>query len=250
MIETRRLHWQSIPISRFKKSVFATRIFRSDNELANLNFELVKKHFVKITPEIGSPAKTLEAPTAVSTPVATAARPTAKSVLDTRRIQQIEIFLNGNKSINISNVVILMKSGETDGNVAKSIELLESLLSVYPTEEECLLLASHGFPPPLALPKADAFLTDLMGIPQFKLAANSVILLLSCEDALEEIESYILKFIEFFKSVLKSEAVVKLLTLVGRLVVYLSNGKKASFNGFSLDMVSQLRKVNSFINKE
>jgi hypothetical protein len=241
MVESRKVHWPSIPVSRFRDSVFDIELFKNIGEYKSVSFdfEKVKSHFVKppMSPTC-SPARA--APTAASSPVATAV--VIPSVLETKRIQQIEIFLNGRKGLTSNDIIgYLKKGGDSD-----CIDLLEALLPIYPTEEEKQLLQQSRSS---MMAKADLFLVDLMKIPEFKIAVNYIIILHTAETVATETLDYLTKLEEFIDAVLESKSVPILLKIVGQIVVYLWNGKKSNFNGYSIEVIPQLKKISSFADK-
>ena len=249
-METRKLHWQSIPVSRFKESVFDIEMYQKGNELNSiqLNLDLVKSHFVKSkTSCMFSPSSSpSRAPTAASSPMATSASLTLPSVLETRRIQQVEIFLNGRKGLAASDIVSVVQTGGVDESV---IDLLEAVGPIYPTPEERTLLEPLKQRGGL-FGKADTFLLELMAIPEFKIASNYVVILHTGECVGNDLLKYFSNLTRFIAEIQTSKSIVILLKIVGSLIVYLWNGKKVNFNGFSIDLLSQLKKNFSFADRE
>ena len=246
-VETRKIHWQSLPGPRFRESVFDLQLLQRKEEFesAIFNMELVRNHFVKsrgVGSPTASPCRT--APTAASSPISTSMNLTIPSVLETRRIQQIEIFLNGRKGLSASDVVTILKSGGDE----QSVDLLEAVLPLFPSSEERALLQGQAGKGPLG--KADAFLIDMMRIPDFQIAANYVIVLHTAEPVASETLEYFDELIDFIVALRTSSAIPKLLKIIGSMVVYLWNGKKANLNGFSLDVIPQLKKVHSYKDKD
>ena len=229
-LETRKLHWQSIPVSRVLNSIFSTL----DLVPCSADFELANMHFVK---RPGTPkSKPTGDPPEMSTPV-------IPSLLEPKRVQQVEIFLNGNKHVRTAQVVRLVQGGAEP----KSVELLEALLGLYPTKEEVELLTNR--PPSLqtGLPLADQFLFDLSQIPMFKYAVSLSLILLSAEEAVGELIAFLIDFTKIVSSVLESKNLRIFFKAVGSFVVYL--GRKPLLNGFALDQLAQLRKLHSFVDK-
>ena len=250
--ETRKIHWQSIPVSRFKNSLFDLKMSLK-HDTAELDLDLIDQHFVKTTRGCLSPsASPSRVPTAASSPISSAAWLTVPSVLETKRIQQIEIFLNGKKGFAASDVVRVLKTGGEDAQ--STVELLETVGGLFPTAEEraalTLLPGRLKESPGFGLPKADSFLIDLVAIPDFQLVANYVIVLHTAAPTASEIIGYFAKLEKFFDTLRSSTELVRFFKLIGSLVAYLWNGKKATFNGFSVDMISQLKKVSSFSDKD
>jgi hypothetical protein len=245
--ETRKVHWQSLPVPRFRDSVFNLQLLerKSEFESANFDLDLVKHHFVRIK-GIGSPnaSPCRTAPTAASSPISSAINLAIPSVLETRRIQQIEIFLNGRKGLSASDVVAVLKDGGDD----TCVDLLEAVVPLFPSVEERVLL--QGQQGKGMLGKADTFLIDLMRIPDFQIAANYVIVLHTAEIVASESLAYFDKFIDLIAYLRESTAIPKLLKIIGSMVVYLWKGKRANLNGFSLEVIPQLKKVHSFKDKE
>ena len=245
--ECRRVHWQSIPVSRFKNSIFDIELYQKMDKYKSIFFdsEKVKSHFVKppvvVSPPTCSPARF--PPTAASSPVATAIALTLPSVLGTKRSQQIEIFLNGRKGLSSSDIERIIRTGGD----ADCIDLLEAVVPLYPTEEERVALAGLGGG---LCGKADAFLIDLLRIPNFKIAVNYIVILHTAETVAIETLEYLSRLIEFEMLVLESKNIPILLKIIGQIVVYLWNGKKSNFNGFSIEVVPQIKKIHSFIDKE
>jgi hypothetical protein len=251
--ETRKVHWQSLPLNRFSQSVFEVKLVKrkSDFENACIDPDAIKAHFVKQKNSgsgIESPYRSINmAPTAACSPIGSAANlAVVPSVLETKRIQQIEIFLNGRKGLVSLDVVNLLKSGGNEEN----IDLLEALLPIYPSEEERGLLEAQASKEGAILGKADSFLIDLMRIPNFKIASNYIVVLHSTDLVAQQIIGYFQNFISFVDKLISCPALPALLKIVGSTVVYLWNGKRANLNGFSLEAISQLKKVHSYTNKE
>ena len=244
--ETRKIHWQSIPVSRFKNSLFATR----SGDDVDLDLSLVNEHFVKTRTCMSPTASPSRVPTAACSPMSSAAALTVPSVLETRRIQQIEIFLNGRRGFSAADIVRLLKTGGEES--VTTVDLLEAVSALYPTAEEQALLESvpGKSKDGLGVGKADSFLMDLVAIPDFQLVVNYVVVLHTVKPAACETIEYFKKLNLLFESLTASTELANLLALVGKLVVYLWNGKKPTFNGFAVEMISQLRKIASFVDKD
>jgi hypothetical protein len=230
--EVRRIHWQSLPVSRFRNSVFDTSMSREVCE--GLDFDEVKMHFTK---PVSSPSRSGIVPTAVSTPVISKISPV--SILDIKRSQQVEIFLNGNKSISIESITEILKGHNMDPtpNVA---EILESVQALYPSPEEIESISGSSN----ILAKADSFLFDLSRIPQFRLASNYLIIVSTIDEVISEIQRYFALILCLASFLQQSKAFPDLLYFAGCVVVYLN--KKTNFNGYSIEQIPQLRKVTSF----
>ena len=89
-----------------------------------------------------------------------------------------------------------------------------------------------------------------MRIPDFQIAANYVIVLHTAEIVASESLAYFDKLIDLIAYLRESTAIPKLLKIIGSMVVYLWKGKRANLNGFSLEVIPQLKKVHSFKDKE
>ena len=225
-LEIRKVHWSSIPVSRFKTSLFAQLEFDE-----RFNFDLVREHFVK---QSASTSCAVPAPVVV----------VSTSCLEAKRVQQIEIFLNGNKDVNITQV-IRMVQGSVHVSPSRTAELLEALLNIYPSLEE--IEALDSFVEKTNSPKADQFLMDLVKVPQFKSAVSITLILLTIEDTLTAATEYFLSFNRFVDLVTTDPSIRNLFKTVGTFVVFL--GAK-SVHGFALDQVPQLRKIHSFMDKQ
>ena len=257
IMESRKLHWQSIPVSRFKNSIFETLIYESQSR-AYIDFDLVKSHFVKDNSSRSPKGSTSVPPTAVCTPVQSTTVPLVRllpSVLDMKRIQQIEIFLNGNKGLTSAQIRDLARTGGRDSDNRKNMELIEGILTIFPSDDETNLIKAQEAKLALSeervgLPKADLFLLHLLQIPQVKIALNYITVYYSADEILDEAEKYLSGFIEFVDRLLVCDAFVEFVRIIGSFVVYLSNGKKMNFNGFSVELIPQLKKVQSYIDKD
>ena len=246
--EFRKVHWQSIPVSRFEKSIFNKKIF-GNNFLKNIDFELIKKHFVREKAEVKTPVKSREPATAAGTPVIGSSSPqiSLPSVLDQKRIQQIEIFLT--KYRNLTRPVLESLVRNKDQDKDSCVELLESILALFPTiEEQSVLETVCNNPLPLA--KADKFLVDLsINIPEFKTAAAARIILSTFSSSFSDLSNYLKNFNSKVLEITSSNTLVDVFRIIGSLVVFLGN-RKSVFNGFGIDNLSSLKKINSFIIKD
>ena len=234
--EVRKMHWQSIPLPRFENSLFS----RLPGDCGySIDFDLVQRHFTKRR-QVDNPA--------TSSPVSVSV---VASVLEQKRVQQIEIFLNGNKGFNIEAIVSILQGrhAHTDERwKCETIALLEALLQIYPTNEEVELLKT--IEQNSSLPKADEFLKNLIQIPIFKYSVWINIIVLQINDSIFELLNYFNKFNKFISTLLNSEKIPILFQLIGTLVVYLTGASSSkTFHGFTLDQIGSLRKVHSFIDK-
>jgi len=267
--EVRKIHWQSLPQNRFKNSIFETRILNCKKFSKIINYEIIRKHFVKekrIGGDLGgedfTPKSRIPPPLGVSTPPAVVI---ATSVLDQKRIQQIEIFLNRNKSLLDKNVLIdLLMAPTSTEDINDRIDMLEALQTLYPTPEERELLVAENEAIENAafdenpqsrkiLAKSDSFLINLsIVIPEFKTAAGIRILMETFDSGFTESYEYFSTLIFHGKKILESDALVDLMRIFGSVAAYLSGGPKKTtvLNGFSLENVGQLKKISSFTAKE
>jgi hypothetical protein len=253
-VETRKIHWQAIPASRFKGSVFDLEMFKKSAEYVEveslIDFQRAKSHFVKVIQpvSVSSPTASLSAgPSSVgSSPQQSAVM---ASVLPVKRSQQIEIFLTGRKNLLTKGLKNILKS---DFESPKTLDLLEAAAQLFPTDEEedlvSKLVASGDHSCTLA--RAESFLLELASIPQFKLSVSYVNVLVTAGGTLRKTSDYFEKCVGFMKLITTSKPFVKLLKLIGIMVVYLSNGKKTNFNGFALESVTHLKKVSSFVDRD
>jgi hypothetical protein len=238
--ESRRLHWQSIPVSRFKESLFSKKMTEHHPEI---DFELLKTHFVKLkTFETPKPTKTKplldDPPTGTGTPGTN----TSVSVLETKRIQQIEIFLNQKKYLTKEYLEGLVRDGGKN-----TVELLESILALYPSSDErdrLVACCEEG------LPKADLFLyTISVSIPEFKQAAAVQIIIHTYDEVMVELMRYFENLVAKIDLLLESASIVTMMAIVGRFARYFGNTGSTLY-GFSLENLSQLKKVHSYTNRE
>lgn len=257
IVESRKIHWQSIPVSRFKNSIFETLIRESQSKV-DMDFDLIKSHFVKDNSSRSPKGSTSVPPTAACTPVQSSSVPMVRllpSVLDMKRIQQIEIFLNGNKGLTSSQIRDLARTGGRDSDNRRNMELIEGILTIFPSDEETNLIKSQEAKLALSnetigLPKADLFLLQLIQIPQVKIALNYITVFYSADEIFDEAEKYLSGFIAFVDRLVVCDAFVEFVRIIGSFVVYLSNGKKMNFNGFSMELIPQLKKIQSYIDKD
>jgi len=252
-VEYRKIHWQSIPVSRFEKSIFNQKIFGKKFE-QNIDFEKIKNHFVR-EKICKTPIKSREPPTAAGTPVIGACSPGSTpiclpSVLDQKRIQQIEIFLNRYRTLNRTFLESLVREGKSGEE--SLVDLLEAIVALFPSQEETeLLKLSHekSLAEQTPLPKADAFLADLaIVIPEFKIGASARIMLATFDDSYNELANYLKIFNKKIGDIVRSETLVEIFRITGSIVVFL--GTSNSFNGFSLDNLLSLKKIISFQQKD
>ena len=250
-VDTRRIHWQSIPVSRFKGSVFEVEMFRNSDVYTEtlIDFDRAKYHFVKSS-ALNSPSGSVVV-SAASSPLQSAIFfPT--SILPVKRSQQIEIFLTGRKNIlakagGIHSIITSDYFADSSPNSIKTLEILEfASAQLYPSPEEEELIRSSAS----SLAKAESFLAELIAVPQFKLAVHYIATLVTGPTSLEQTEKYFEQLSRTITTITQSKPFVKFLKLVGTMVVYLGNGKKSNFNGFALESVSQLKKIASFTDKE
>lgn len=250
-VDTRRIHWQSIPVSRFKGSVFEVEMFRNSDDYTDtlIDFDRAKSHFVKSS-ALNSPTASVVV-SAASSPLQSAIFIPA-SILPVKRSQQIEIFLTGRKNIlskagGIHSIITSDYFDDSSPNSIKTLEILEfASAQLYPSQEEEELIRSSTS----TLAKAESFLAELIAVPQFKLAVHYIATLVTVPTSLEQTENYFEQLSRAITTITQSKPFVKFLKLVGTMVVYLGNGKKTNFNGFALESVSQLKKIASFTEKE
>ncbi len=174
-VERRGFMWVPVPAARFEKSIFATAALvskknappkRSNTKKIQPNLNRLAKLFFKEKNADNSKNRSGKV-------LNTKMSKQFTSVLDQNRIQTIEIFLNA-RSVKLSQVedrVVKMKR-ETMTN-----DLLRSVMDLYPTPEEIVLLqplTNPETPPQYPLAKADAFLIGLMKIAFFKERADCV----------------------------------------------------------------------------